>query len=118
MIDYLSLDIEGAEWWVFEEFPWGDYTFLSLTVERPKPPLREALRSHEYVFLCMNGYDGDEFWIHRTHPHFEAALKKFGTEKEPEVGAVLNFEDSCQFKYDREAKRGAKSYLLEQPSVR
>jgi hypothetical protein len=39
VIDYLSLDIESAEAWIFETFPWEDYTFLTLTVERPKAAL-------------------------------------------------------------------------------
>jgi hypothetical protein len=39
VIDYLSLDIEGAEWWAFSTFPWRAYVFLAMTVERPKPAL-------------------------------------------------------------------------------
>ena len=44
VIDYLSLDIEGAEWWAFSTFPWHRYVFLTITVERPKTELREQLR--------------------------------------------------------------------------
>jgi hypothetical protein len=36
-IDYMSLDIEGAEAWAFETFPCDTYTFLAIMVERPKP---------------------------------------------------------------------------------
>ena len=42
-IDYLSLDIEGAEWWAFAKFPWHKYVFLSITVERPRVELRRKL---------------------------------------------------------------------------
>ena len=36
VVDYLFLDIEGAEKFVFEPLPWHTYTFLTMTVERPK----------------------------------------------------------------------------------
>ncbi len=36
VIDYMSFDIEGAEEWLFETFPWDKYIILVLTVERPK----------------------------------------------------------------------------------
>merc|ERR1712113_719908 len=35
-IDYMSLDVEGAESMVMKDFPWDSYHFLVLTVERPK----------------------------------------------------------------------------------
>ena len=35
-IEYLSLDIEGAELYVMEHFPFDTYTFLVITVERPR----------------------------------------------------------------------------------
>jgi hypothetical protein len=43
VIDYLSLDIEGAEWWAFSTFPWHRYKFLTITIERPKPELLNKL---------------------------------------------------------------------------
>ena len=39
-IDYLSLDIEGAEYFVMENFPLDRYTFKVMTVERPEPTVR------------------------------------------------------------------------------
>ena len=35
VIDYLSLDVEGAEEWVLGAFPWHRFAFLAITVERP-----------------------------------------------------------------------------------
>ena len=29
VVDYLSLDIEGAEAWAFADFPWAEYTLRS-----------------------------------------------------------------------------------------
>ena len=43
VIDYLSLDIEGAEWWAFSTFPWHRFIFLAITVERPATELRNKL---------------------------------------------------------------------------
>lgn len=43
IIDYLSLDIEGAEWWAFSTFPWHRFVFLTITIERPAIELRMKL---------------------------------------------------------------------------
>ena len=43
VIDYLSLDIEGAEWYAFSTFPWHRFVFLTITVERPSTELRIKL---------------------------------------------------------------------------
>jgi len=74
VIDYISLDIEGAEQWVFESFPWKDYTFLSMTVERPKDKLRQLLAENGYVYICNHGDDGDQLWLHSTFPNFQKAV--------------------------------------------
>lgn len=50
VIDYLSLDIEGAEWWVFSTFPWDRYTFKTITIERPNDELRRKLE--EVCNIC------------------------------------------------------------------
>ena len=36
IIDYLSLDVEGAEFRVLKNFPFNKYKFLIMTIERPK----------------------------------------------------------------------------------
>lgn len=82
VIDYLSLDIEGAEAWAFETFPWDAYTFLVMTVERPKPELKMMFDQRGYVYVCDHGTFGDEMWIHQRLPNFEAVRKKYGTQKE------------------------------------
>mmetsp|Transcript_23843 Transcript_23843/g.74251 ORF Transcript_23843/g.74251 Transcript_23843/m.74251 type:complete len:334 (+) Transcript_23843:99-1100(+) len=63
-IDYFSLDVEGAESMVMKDFPWEEYTFSVLTVERPKPDLAEALRAHGYRMLRVNSRFNDQTWIH------------------------------------------------------
>ena len=82
IIDYLSLDIEGAEAWAFQTFPWHTYTFLTLTVERPKPELIDMLRRNGYVYLCDHGGFGDQFWVHPKLPSFEQVVAKYGAKQE------------------------------------
>ena len=64
-IDYLSLDVEGAESLVMSSFPWDSYTISVLTVERPKPDLVQMLQAHGYVWQCNHGKFGDELWLSR-----------------------------------------------------
>jgi hypothetical protein len=67
VIDYLSLDVEGAEARVLSDsFAFDRYTFLSLTVERPPPWLNHRLARHGYLFVQNNKFDS--FYIHKSHP--------------------------------------------------
>jgi FkbM family methyltransferase len=61
-IDYMSLDVEGAETLVMHSFPFANHTVAVMTIERPKPDLTKMLRSHGYMFLCGGG--ADEVWVH------------------------------------------------------
>ena len=74
IIDYMSLDIEGAEEWVFENFPWNKYTFLSITIERPKSKLKKLLTVNGYSHICNHGGFGDQLWLHSTFPDIDAAI--------------------------------------------
>lgn len=76
VIDYLSLDIEGAELFVMTNFPWDKYTFLTLTVERPKK-LREVLEANKYVYVKEHGEHGDELYFHKDMPNFDALFAKY-----------------------------------------
>jgi hypothetical protein len=78
VIDYVSLDIEGAEEWVFETFPWDKYVIMVLTVERPKEKLRAMLLSNGYVYVCNHGDFGDQLWLHSTFPELQAAIASLG----------------------------------------
>lgn len=66
IIDYLSLDIEGAEEFVFQSFAWDKYKFLCITVERPKAQLRTLLIQQKYMYICDHGNFGDELWLHES----------------------------------------------------
>lgn len=64
-IDYMSIDIEGAEERVLMSFPFSEYRFLSMTIERPKPILRDVLHKNGYVLVKeIPGFDC--FYIHES----------------------------------------------------
>ena len=65
-IDYLSLDVEGAEEAVLDGFKFERYSFRALTVERPKPRLRNTLRRRGYLYVGDHGCFGDQMWVHES----------------------------------------------------
>jgi hypothetical protein len=98
VIDYLSIDIEGAELYAFEKFPFDQYRFLALTVERPKG-LRKVLEANGYVYVKDLDiiHEGrylplDELYIHKSHPHFEAVMREHHISEHSEAtkNAVLD----------------------------
>ena len=64
IIDYLSLDVEGAETEVMKYFPYEKYKFLALTIERPTKELNEILFKNDYLFV--KNYKVDSFYIHES----------------------------------------------------
>lgn len=72
VIDYFSLDVEGAEEMVMSDFPWDDYTFLVLTVERPSIALKHKLREHGY----WNKMEWDELFFHKSFDDIQSYYKK------------------------------------------
>ena len=64
IIDYLSLDVEGAESLIMTDFPWDDYQIQILTVERPKPDLIQMLEDHGYQFVQTLVRWGETLWVH------------------------------------------------------
>jgi len=69
VIDYLSLDIEGAEFYVMEKFPFDDYQFRIITIERPPKQLRSLLQANNYKFHAVIGgrNHGETLWFHKDH---------------------------------------------------
>lgn len=70
-IDYLSLDVEGAESIIMTGFPWEKYTFSVITVERPKLDLQNMLQQAGYRKLRVNSNFDDETWVHKTLPDID-----------------------------------------------
>lgn len=65
-IDYMSLDVEGAEELVMEDFPFQTYTIRFLTVERPKLGLQKVLKANGYHFVMMLVFWGETLWVHES----------------------------------------------------
>jgi len=50
-IDYLSIDIEGAEESVLKEFNFKDYLFKCITIERPANTLKKIFTENGYILI-------------------------------------------------------------------
>jgi FkbM family methyltransferase len=57
-IDYLSLDVEGAEYRVLRDFPFDRYRFSSMTIERPSQELHDLLSAAGYILVRARFFDG------------------------------------------------------------
>ena len=55
VIDYWSLDVEGAEELVLRATPFEEYTFLVITIERPTPACHGILSAKGYVCVGTIG---------------------------------------------------------------
>jgi len=66
VIDYLSLDVEGAESYIMSSFPFEQYMINIMTIERPKPDLKALLKQHGYVYLQNLGTFGEQVWTHKS----------------------------------------------------
>jgi hypothetical protein len=82
-IDYLSLDIEGAEHLVMKNFPFDEYSIKVLTVERPNKELKNLLESNGYIMVKSLAWWGETLWVHKStgftadHPKI-AKIKEVG----------------------------------------
>ena len=65
-IDYLSLDVEGAEYLIMKYFPFDQYQIKIMTVERPDEPLRQLLKENGFVFLKDLAWWGETLWAHTS----------------------------------------------------
>lgn len=88
VIDYLSLDVEGAEDLVLSSFPFETHTVRVLSVERPSPYAVELLREHGFIFVRSlppwNPLADDELWVHASLPSLDSVLAAYAVQ-EPEV---------------------------------
>lgn len=65
VIDYLSVDTEGAEERVLSSFDFGRYRFRAMTIERPNKTLMSLLERHGYMVVkIIPGLD--TFLIHES----------------------------------------------------
>jgi len=64
-IDYLSLDVEGAEQFIMEAFPFDKYQFSALTIEWVPDELRKILMRNGYR-LVHHFRDWETLWVHHS----------------------------------------------------
>ena len=65
-IDYLSLDVEGAEFLVMKNFLFNTYHIKVMTVERPNKDLRNLLEGKGFIFLKDLSWWGETLWAHKS----------------------------------------------------
>lgn len=70
VMDYLSLDVEGAEFHVLKGFAFDKYIFQAVTIERPIHATHRALSSHGYHFVQQLSAWGECLYLHKSHPDF------------------------------------------------
>jgi FkbM family methyltransferase len=64
-IDYLSIDIEGAEESVLKDFNFKDYRFKCITIEHPTDTLKKIFMEHEYILIKeIPGFEC--FYVHQS----------------------------------------------------
>jgi len=75
-IDYLSLDVEGAEEFIMSTFPFETYRISILTIERPNDGLRKLLDTHGYKLVVKELTDfGETVWVHESFGMMEEMMK-------------------------------------------
>lgn len=85
-IDFFSFDVEGAETRILRDFPFDDFKFLTLVVERASPELNKILESNGYKFVTLRV--GDSFYVHESIPCFDS-IPKSPFQQAPAKPAVL-----------------------------
>lgn len=67
VIDYLSLDVEGAEEFILQHFPLSNYKIRAMTIERPNDGLRKILEMHGYQQMMRLSRWGETLWAHHDY---------------------------------------------------
>lgn len=81
VIDYLSLDIEGAEWIALKDFPFNEFRILCMTIERggrSYDKLRAKLRSEGY--RLVRAVIPDDFYVHESVNYKMTPSEHLGTQ--------------------------------------
>ncbi len=81
VIDYLSIDIEGAEDRALGDFDFDSYQFKCITIERPSTELHDTFVKHGYILIkSIPGLDS--YYIHNDFStEYRKNLIKFYSKK-------------------------------------
>ena len=64
VIDFFSLDVEGAETRIMKDFPFDRYIFLSACIERPGRLLHKIFKENKYILVNLNAVDS--LYVHKS----------------------------------------------------
>eukprot|EP01033_Poteriospumella_lacustris_P013686 gene13687-9802_t len=97
VIDYFSLDIEGAEYDAMKNFDFDHTVFLVITIERPNDVLHELLVKQGYWFLRNVWRDGvspfgEAVYLHYTCPKFVELMTKHRRQN-PKIQYSHNYQN-------------------------
>jgi Methyltransferase FkbM domain len=67
VMDYLSLDVEGAETLIMRHFPFHEYSFNVMTVERPKDDLKALFEENGYEYVGTISKFGETLWVRKAY---------------------------------------------------
>lgn len=85
VMDYLSLDVEGAEIYVLKGFDFSKYSFRLITVEQPTEDVHRVLSSNGYVWVSTlsaptkNRAFGECLYVHKSLPNIAEVMKNYFT---------------------------------------
>jgi hypothetical protein len=65
-IDFMSLDVEGAERYIMEAFPFDHYLIKVMSVERPDQNLQRLLMKQGYKAIAFVATFGETLWAHTS----------------------------------------------------
>lgn len=77
-IDYLCLDIEGAELEVMKDFPFDKYKFKTISIELSPPPLTDILTKNGYIQVLnpFSEVSWEHYFIHRDFLNIQYLVNK------------------------------------------
>lgn len=91
VIDYFSIDVEGSEERILSGFDFQQYTFRTITIERPTMLLRDLFKAHGYIFI-MEIPDFDCFYVHKDfYKEYIMNLFKFCCKKHLKIRLTSPF---------------------------
>ena len=91
VIDYFSLDVEGAEYHVLSKFDFSKYTFLTVTVERPSHKVHRLLTDNNYRYVYMLTSWGECFYIHTSLPNFKEVMTQYHVPRQHNKNETYNY---------------------------
>ena len=97
VMDYLSLDVEGAEHLVLGGLDHSRYKFMAVTIERPKHHSHYILSKAGYRFVYQMAAFGECIYLHRSKPDYAQLMAQYRQLHTPK----WNWEDRPYMMYPK-----------------